>query len=96
MTKKSALDINNLIVVTEEQVPETTRYTPYREILNSIKKGTAVVLSSEDVNIESVRGGIRRLQRKGEFKHIILRPANEANGVKKLYILNPSDKKSRV
>ncbi len=94
MTKKSALDITNLTVVSEEVVPEAiTRHTPYRDILNSIKKGTAVVFSSEDVNLDSARGGIRRLQRRGEFKHIVLRTAVEPNGVKKLYVLNPSDKK---
>lgn len=95
MTKKSALDIANLTVVPEEVVPEATRYTPYREILGSIKKGYAVVLSSEDVNLESVRGGIRRLQRRGEFKNIVMRPTNEPNGIKKLYILNPSEKKKQ-
>lgn len=96
MTKKSALDITNLTVVPENVVPEATRYTPYREILGSIKKGTAVVLSSEDVNLESAKSSVRRLQRKGEFNHIVLRQANEPNGIKKLYILNPSEKKTKI
>ncbi len=99
MAKKTALDVTKLklTVVSEDAVPAATpRQAPYREILKGIKKGTALMFSSEDVNLDSMRGGVRRLQRRGEFKHIIMRTAIETNGVKKLYLWNPSDKVKEV
>jgi hypothetical protein len=90
MTRKG-IDIKNLTIIDESAVPaKPVRYTPYREMLKRIRKGKALVLSEQEVNIETARAGIKRLQEKGEFKNFEIRQMKLADGSRRLYIINPS------
>jgi hypothetical protein len=91
MSEKKGIDLENLKVIEEKEVPKKVRYTPYRELLKRIQKGKAVVLSEKDVHINTVRAGIHRLQRRGEFKKIRIQQGKLENGEVVLYIVNPSE-----
>ena len=92
MTEKKGIDLEHLTFIDATQVPaKARRYTPYRELLKRIKKGKAVVLSEEEVNIDTARAGVRRLQEKGEFKKITMVQRMRPDGKKVLYIVNPSE-----
>ena len=92
MSNNQAIDLNNLQIIDESEVPKTYRYTPYREMLKKVKKGKALVFDPSEVGIRisTVRAAIRRLQKKGEFKNIEL-SQRTVRGKQFLYIINPSD-----
>ena len=91
MSVDKKLDLDNLTFVDEAVVPtKRVRYTPYRDIVTRIQKGKALVISDKEVNVDTFRAGIVRLQKKGEFKQLALRQSKDAEGTRILYILNPS------
>lgn len=94
MSEKKRLALDNLTFIDESQVPvkRTARYTPYRDILRRIKKGKALVISNAQVNIDTFRAGIRRLQEKGEFADFVVSSHKDFDGTVKLYIVNPTEK----
>ena len=93
--KRKGLDLENLTIIDAEQVPaKPKRYTPYRDVLRRIRKGKALVLSEEEVSIETARAAIRRLQKKGEFTKLTVTQRKSANGTRKLYVVNPSEEKT--
>jgi hypothetical protein len=94
MSQKKGLDLQNLKFIDQSEVPAKVRYTPYRELLKRIRKGKALVLSEKDVNIGTARAGIQRLQKKGEFKRIIMVQRRLTNGEAVLYVVNPSDEET--
>jgi hypothetical protein len=90
--KRRGLDPKNLKIIEEEEVPaKPQRYTPYREVLGRIRKGKALVISDEEISVDTARAAIRRLQRKGEFKKLVLSQVKGQDGIKKLYVVNPSE-----
>lgn len=92
LTEKKGIDLEHLTIIDESEVPaKQARYTPYRELLKRIKKGRALVLSENEVNIHTVRAGILRLRKRGEFKRIMIRQRRDTDGIRKLYVINPSD-----
>jgi hypothetical protein len=92
MSKRKGIDLEKLKIIDESEVPaKPVRYTPYREILKRIRKGKALVISDEEMNIDTVRAGIRRIQRRGEFKRIIMAQRKREDGVRVLYVVNPSE-----
>lgn len=91
MSQKKGLDLENLKFVDASEVPSKVRYTPYRELLKRIRKGKALVISEKDVNINTARAGIQRLQKKGEFKRIITVQRRMVSGERVLYVVNPSE-----
>jgi len=91
MSEKKGIDLENLKFVDASEVPVKVRYTPYRELLKRIRKGKALVLSEKDVNINTARAGIKRVQSHGEFKRIITVQRRLVSGEQVLYIVNPSD-----
>jgi hypothetical protein len=92
MSEKKKLDMDNLTFVDEAQVPvKRVRYTPYRDLLKRIKKGRALVISEDQVKIDTFRSGVLRLQKKGEFKRYYTRATTGTDGKRRLYIVNPSD-----
>jgi hypothetical protein len=92
MNEKKKLDMDNLTFVDEAQVPvKRVRYTPYRDILKRIKKGRALVISEDQVKIDTFRSGVLRLQKKGEFKSYYTRAHTGTDGKRRLYIVNPSE-----
>ena len=95
MSEKKGLDLNNLKFVDASDVPTKVRYTPYRELLKRIRKGKALIVSEKDANINTVRAGIQRLQKRGEFKKIITVQRRMENGEQVLYVVNPSDEETR-
>jgi len=91
--KRRGLDLKRLTIIEEIEVPaKPIRYTPYREMLKRIRKGKALVISDEEMNTNTVRAGIRRLQKRGEFKRIVLRQMKDKDGVLRLYVINPAEK----
>jgi len=95
MKKRKGVDLNNLTIIDESKFPEKrVRYTPYREILQSIPKGKAVVISDEEISVDTLRAGVRRLQKKGEFTKILIRSTKGVDGIKRVYLLNPSENQS--
>lgn len=94
MSEKKGIDLENLKFVDASEVPTKVRYTPYRELLKRIRKGKALVLSEKDVNINTARAGIKRLQKHGEFKRIMTQQRRLANGEQVLYVVNPSDEET--
>ncbi len=94
MSQKKGFDLQNLKFIDASEVPAKVRYTPYREILKRIRKGKALVVSEKDANINTVRAGIQRLQRRGEFKRIIMLQRKLENGEQVLYVVNPSDEQT--
>lgn len=93
MSKRKRIDLKNLTIIDESEVPDKPkRYTPYRELLKRMGKGKALVLTVDDVNLITARAAIRRLQRKGEFKQMVV-TQRTVGDKKKLYIINPSDEK---
>jgi hypothetical protein len=94
---KKELDLNNLTIVDESEVPaQPKRYTPYRALLKRIRKGKALVLTSEQIRIDTARSGINRIKKRGEFKQIVMRQITEPDGTKKLFIINPSEKETQT
>ena len=92
--KRKGIDLKHLTIIEESEVPaKLVRYTPYREMLRRIRKGKALVLSDEEINVGTLRAGIKRLQKKGEFKRIIVRQMRGSDGIKRLYVINPSEEK---
>jgi hypothetical protein len=89
MSQKKGIDLENLKFIDANEVPTKVRYTPYRELLKRIRKGKALVLSETDVNINTARAGIKRLQKHGEFKRIIAMQRRLENGEQVLYVVNP-------
>ena len=63
-------------------------------ILKRIRKGKALVLSDDEVNIDTARASIRRLQKQGEFKKLIVTQRKFESGVRRLYVINPSEEKT--
>lgn len=96
MNPKKELDLKHLNIIEESEVPDKPiRYTPYRVLLKRIRKGKALVLSEEEINVVTVRAGIRRLQKKGEFKRIVVRQMKDKDGILKIYVINPSGEKEQ-
>ena len=94
--KRRGIDTKNLTIIEESEVPaKPKRYTPYREIFRRIRKGKALVLSDEEVNIETARAAIRRMQKQGEFKKLIITQRKGEDGIRKLYVINPSEEKQK-
>jgi len=92
MTQRKELDLTHLTIIEEGDVPaKAVRYTPYRALLKRIRRGKALVLSDAEVNTNTIRAGIKRLQKKGEFQKIIMRQMTGKDGIKKLYVINPSE-----
>jgi hypothetical protein len=92
MKARKGLDLKHLTIIDATEVPaKPKRYTPYREMLKRIRKGKALVISDEELNVDTVRAGIKRLQRKGEFKQLIITQRKREDGVRVLYIVNPSE-----
>lgn len=90
--QKTAVDLDNLKLINEHEVPaKPKRYTPYREMLERIQKGKALVVSDDEVNVDTVRAAVRRLQAKGEYKRYELRQLKSVDGVTRLYIINPAE-----
>jgi hypothetical protein len=96
MSEKKAIDLENLKFIEASEVPAKVRYTPYRELLKRIRKGKALVLTEKDVNINTARAGIKRVQSHGEFKRIIIQQRRLANGEQVLYVVNPPDEEVSV
>jgi len=95
MQKRKGLDIKDLKIIDEGEVPaKPKRYTPYREILRRIRKGKALVISDEEIGVDTARAAIRRLQKKGEFAKLTLIQRTCEDGIKRLYVINPSEEKS--
>jgi hypothetical protein len=95
LTEKKGLDTEHLTFVDATEIPaKARRYTPYREILKRIRKGKALVVTEKDANINTVRAGIKRLQRKGEFKKIRMMQRKQEDGMQMLYVVNPSDEET--
>ncbi len=96
MKGKKLLDPKHLMIIDESEVPaKPKRYTPYREILKRIRRGKALVISEEEARIDTVRGGIKRLQKRGEFTQLILSQMKGEDGIKRLYVVNPSEEKEQ-
>lgn len=90
--KRKGIDIKSLTIIDASEVPaQPKRYTPYREMLKKIRKGKALVISDEEINIDTARAGIRRLQRKGEFTKLKMTQRKAEDGIRRLYIINPSE-----
>jgi len=90
MVKRKGVELRNLSIIEESEVPATyRRYTPYREILKRIGKGKALVLSEDEVSLDTAAAALRRLQRRGEFKNFRA-TRRTIDGKKHLYIINPS------
>ena len=95
MTAKKKLGLSKLTFIEESEVPvKPVRYTPYRDIMRKIKKGKALVVSEEEVNIDTFRAGVLRLKKKGEFKNYFVRAQKGTDGIRRLYIVNPSETKT--
>lgn len=94
MSEKKGIDLESLKFIDASEVPTKVRYTPYREMLKRIRKGKALVLSQKNVNINTVRAGIQRLQKKGEFKKITTIQRRLENGEMVLYVVNPSEEET--
>lgn len=96
MITQKKIDLKHLTIIEESEVPaKPIRYTPYREMLKRIRKGKALVLSEEEVNVSTIRAGIKRLQKKGEFKRIIMRSMKDKDGIIRIYVINPSEEKEQ-
>ena len=92
MSKKKGIDFNNLTIIDAKEVPAKARKrTPYHKLLSSIGKGKALVITSEEANLDTIRAGIRRLQKRGEFKHITVTQRTKRDGKRILYIINPNE-----
>lgn len=95
MVRRKGLDLEHLTIIDAAEVPaKPKRYTPYRKMLKRIRKGKALVVSDEELNIDTVRAGIRRLQRKGEFKRMVVTQRKREDGTRVLYIINPSEERA--
>lgn len=94
MPRRTRLDLKHLTIIEETEVPKPVRYTPYRALLKRIRKGKALVLLNEEVNINTARAGIRRLQKNGEFKRIVMRQMKGKDGIMRLYVINPSEEET--
>jgi len=93
--KRSGIDFENLTVIDESEVPaKPKRYTPYRKLLKRIRKGKALVLSEEQISIDTARAAIRRLQKKGEFMNLTVTQRKNEDGIRILYVINPSEKET--
>jgi hypothetical protein len=92
VSQAKSLDLDKLRIINAQEVPaRATRATPYHELLKRISKGKAVVITEKEANIHTIGAGIRRQQKRGEFKRIILTQRRGEDGVMVLYIINPSD-----
>lgn len=88
---KEKLDLEHLTIIDENDVPvKLQRYTPYREMLKRVRKGKALVISDEQANIDNFRASVLRLQRRGEFTKLVMRQQKGTDGIRRLYIINPS------
>jgi len=94
MSQKKSIDLENLKFIDANEVPAKVRYTPYRELLRRIRKGKALVLSEKDVNLNTARAGIQRLQKKGEFKKITTMQRRLESGEMVLYVVNPGEEET--
>jgi hypothetical protein len=95
MSERKGINLENLKFVDASEVPAKVRYTPYRELLKRIRKGKALILSEKDVNINTARAGIKRLQKKGEFKRITMVQRRMVSGEQVLYVVNPPDEETK-
>jgi hypothetical protein len=92
-TKKKLTEIK-LTFIEESEVPvKPIRFTPYRDILRKIKKGKALVVSDNEINIDTFRAGVLRLQKKGEFTKYCMRGPQGIDGKRTLYVVNPTETK---
>jgi len=95
--KRKGINLKNLTIIDASDVPaQPKRYTPYRELLKKIRKGKALVISDEEMNIDSARGGIRRLQKKGEFTKLTMTQRKGEDGIRRLYVINPSEEEAKT
>jgi len=88
--ERKGIDIKNLTIIDASEVPaQPKRYTPYRQMLKKVRKGKALVISDEEINIDAARAGIRRLQKKGEFTKLKMTQRKAEDGIRRLYVINP-------
>lgn len=63
------LDIDNLKFIPADKVP-LRKETKWDEIFNRIPAGSALVISDQQTNIDSLVGALHRRQRRRLFKHL--------------------------
>jgi hypothetical protein len=92
MSKKhKGLELNQLKIIEISDIPDMSRPTPYRELAEKVPIGKAIVVTDEEINIDSVRTGIQRLQKNGEFKDIVMKQRT-VDGLRHLFIMKPRSK----
>jgi hypothetical protein len=97
MTKLQELNLDKLEIIDEQDVQAKVRKaTPYRELLKRIHKGKAMVITENDANVRTIAAGVRRIQKRGEFKRYRLAERHREDGVHILYIINPSDEETEM
>jgi hypothetical protein len=95
MTERKGLDLDKLTIIDASQVPaKARRQTRYRDLLKKLKKGKAIVITDNEANIDTIRAGIRRQQEHGDFKRISLAQRTNEQGVRVLYVINPSEEQT--
>jgi hypothetical protein len=95
MSERKGLDLNKLTIIDASEVPtKAKRHTQYRDLLKQLRKGKALVISDNEANIDTIRAGIRRQQEHGDFKRIVLAQRTNEQGVRVLYVINPSEEQT--
>lgn len=81
------IDLENLKIVSESEVPRPRRIINWREIFLAIPVGKALVLNMKEANYNSVKQSLHHWQKKrGEFLNLHVIKRGEIT-----YIVNPKD-----
>ena len=91
MVKK--IDPNNLRFIDPEDIPVKTTLTatPWEKIFSSIPKGKVLTFHPDEVSADTVRTALKRMQRKGKFRHLKMTTRKVAKRKYKSYVINPSE-----
>jgi len=88
MVKREAIDMNSLNFMPVDKVPVRVVQSRWAELFAKIPPGQAAVLSESQVNPDSLRGALKRLQKKKrQFMNIAVR-SHGPKGKRTVYVLN--------
>ena len=90
MIKK--VDPEDLKFIEENDIPVKTirTATPWVKIFSSIPKGKALVFHPDEIGSDTVRSALKRLQKKGKFKHLHMTARKIGDRKYMSYVVNPS------
>jgi len=73
MVRRFKVDVSNLTLIPLSKVPESVVYTPWPDLFGKVPPGQALVLKEDELNPDTVRASLKRLQKRKQFMNFEVR-----------------------